>query len=190
MQGHSVDAHVLSLLVYPENKPDDRVLLVEEKQNRCGDVLNVNFTIYIVLFPAEQISFAYMFWNYTGVGISVRQANYYLSMLGRNAAPSESDTPSSIEDWSLCADGFSAKQVLRRRIASGLLHYDSFGVPQDPNLKGQQDSPDIVKVSECDVFLFPTGMTAVWSAHQLALQSRPVGKCVCFGFVPRSIIAQ
>ena len=36
-----------------------------------------------------------------------------------------------------------------------------------------------------DVFLFPTGMSAIWSAHQLALRSFGEKKSVCFGSVVR-----
>lgn len=178
VQARSVNAHFLSLIFCPENKPDNRIFLLE-KQNKRDD-LDMTVAIHIVLFPADQIACVHNFWNLVGLGISVRQANHYLSMIGDSAA-SESDSPPSTEDPSLCADGLSAKQVLRRRIASGVLQCDLYDIQLDP--KVQQGSPDAVKVSESDVFLFPTGMTAVWSAHQLALQMRPVGKSVCFGFV-------
>ena len=38
-----------------------------------------------------------------------------------------------------------------------------------------------VAVTEDDVFLFPTGMTAIWTAHQLAMDARGAKKSVCFG---------
>jgi cystathionine gamma-synthase len=41
-------------------------------------------------------------------------------------------------------------------------------------------------LTEDDVFLFPTGMAAIWHAHQLALRSFGERKSVCFGSVFRS----
>lgn len=84
-----------------------------------------------------------------------------------------------------------AKRALRRRIA-GVLLRDS-NSPSDPvealggaqavvgeSWRGVQD------VSESDVFLYPTGMSAIWHAHQLALgtaekMGKVAGKSVCFG---------
>jgi cystathionine gamma-synthase len=37
-------------------------------------------------------------------------------------------------------------------------------------------------VTEDDVYLLPTGMTAIWTAHQLVLGTQPPAKSVCFGF--------
>lgn len=176
MQARSVNAHFLSLILRPENDPDNRIFLLE-KQNQRGD-LDLTVIIHIVLFPADQISLAHTFWYITGLGISVRQANHYLSLLGRDSTASEPDSFLSTEGPSLCTDGPTAKQTLRRRIANSMLKSD---IQLNPRV--QQGPPDAVKVSESNVFLFPTGMTAIWSAHQVALSTRPVGKSVCFGFV-------
>jgi len=46
-------------------------------------------------------------------------------------------------------------------------------------------APDeVTDVTENDVYLFPTGMSAIWNAHHLALSSmtRPTAKSVCFGY--------
>jgi cystathionine gamma-synthase len=76
----------------------------------------------------------------------------------------------------------SAKRTLRRRIAGVLVH-DS----PDAILDGSKDlgpsSRGIANVSEDDVFLYPTGMAAIWNAHQLALAVRPSAKSICFGYV-------
>ncbi|KZP03318.1 PLP-dependent transferase, partial [Athelia psychrophila] len=34
-----------------------------------------------------------------------------------------------------------------------------------------------------DVFIYPTGMCAVWNAHNVASKARPTAKSVCFGYV-------
>ncbi|KAF9817726.1 hypothetical protein IEO21_03275 [Rhodonia placenta] len=78
----------------------------------------------------------------------------------------------------------AAKRALRRRIAGVLVH-DS---PNDWSAAGGQDvelgpsTRGVESVTEDDVFTFSTGMSAIWSAHQLALGVRPAAKSICFGF--------
>lgn len=69
-----------------------------------------------------------------------------------------------------------AKGALRRRIAGVLV--------RDDGCAGEVEVAQSVRgaaVTEHDVFLFPTGMSAIWSAHQLALDVRGAKKSVCFG---------
>lgn len=88
-----------------------------------------------------------------------------------------------------------AKRALRRRIAGTLL--SDRRPPPNPNPQGQQSAEYEVgdtarqgtSLSEDDVFLFPTGMSSIFHAHQTALRwrraadgSASVGKSVCFGF--------
>jgi cystathionine gamma-synthase len=82
----------------------------------------------------------------------------------------------------------SAKRALRRRIA-GVLASDSPEQCPDVPFAGEEEaeigpsSRGVSDVSENDVYLFPTGMSAIWNAHQLALAVRPAAKSVCFGYV-------
>lgn len=77
----------------------------------------------------------------------------------------------------------SAKRAMKRRIA-GVLVRDS---PSDWAQAGKQDAEigpstrGVDEVSEDDVFLYPTGMAAIWNTHQLALATRPPAISVCFG---------
>ncbi|KAH9836087.1 PLP-dependent transferase [Rhodofomes roseus] len=101
--------------------------------------------------------------------LSADQSTYLEERYGRNLP---------LESAAAC------KRALRRRIA-GVLVRDT---PDDwsnaggnkaeigPSTRGVDD------VTEDDVFLFPTGMSAIWHAHQLALAARPAAKSVCFGF--------
>ena len=87
----------------------------------------------------------------------------------------------------------SAKRALRRRIAGVLIRdnaSDCQGEPcaGDKNLELGPSSRGVADVSEDDVYLFPTGMSAIWSAHHFALAVRPVAKSVCFGYVPFSFL--
>ncbi|KAF7970538.1 hypothetical protein HWV62_23699 [Athelia sp. TMB] len=69
----------------------------------------------------------------------------------------------------------AAKRALRRRIAGVLLRDGDSDDAVGPSARG-------AGVGEGDVFLFPTGMAAIWSAHALARATRPSAKSVCFGF--------
>lgn len=77
----------------------------------------------------------------------------------------------------------AAKRALRRRIAGVLVH----DTPNDWNQAGEHtvelgpSTRGVKEVSEDDVFLYPTGMSAIFSAHQLALGARPSAKSICFG---------
>ncbi|KAJ6557377.1 pyridoxal phosphate-dependent transferase [Mycena vulgaris] len=80
-----------------------------------------------------------------------------------------------------------AKRALRRRI-SGVLVRDHPGDCPDGPCAGDKNyvlgpsSRGVKGMSEDDVFLFPTGMTAIWNAHNLSLAVRPQKKSVCLGF--------
>ncbi|KAH7909622.1 pyridoxal phosphate-dependent transferase [Hygrophoropsis aurantiaca] len=83
--------------------------------------------------------------------------------------------------------GTYAKRALRRRIAGVLVRDNADDGPGGPSA-GAQDaqtgpsSRGVQDVTEDDVYLYPTGMTAIWNAHQLVLGARPPAKSVCFGF--------
>ena len=77
-----------------------------------------------------------------------------------------------------------AKRVLRRRIA-GVLSGDG---PADLSAVGSssselQPSTRGPGVTEDDVYLYPSGMAAIWNAHQTISSVRPAAKSVAFGFV-------
>lgn len=72
-----------------------------------------------------------------------------------------------------------AKGALRRRIAGVLVRDEGAAGGEEVEVA---QSVRGVAVTEHDVFLFPTGMSAIWSAHQLALDVRGAKKSVCFGF--------
>ena len=104
--------------------------------------------------------------------------------------------------------GSLAKTALRRRIA-GVLSYEAPEAPdavavqstrlEDMSLsveeealraasapRTEQSDRGVVELSEDDVYLWPTGMSAIFHAHQLLLrrcrdQGRQPGKSICFG---------
>jgi cystathionine gamma-synthase len=72
-----------------------------------------------------------------------------------------------------------AKLALRRRIAGTLRDsgdiYQSLHPASD--LNGKRNN----SIDESDVWLFPMGMSAIWTTHQLLLNTLPPKKSVCFG---------
>ena len=177
----------------------------EEDEDSCARA-NQCAELHMALFPENLSPIVLEFWRYTGLGIiSSRFAEHCLSLLpGQDKQDPESprgaSQPSSAIFHAMSRDksnyaeerdsplsaGACAKQVLRRRIA-GLL---TTGNVQDESQGHYTSTQDIEieshdrghqGVSEDDVFLFPTGMVAIWNAHQLCLRARPSAKSVCFG---------
>ncbi|KAH9041190.1 PLP-dependent transferase [Lactarius hengduanensis] len=151
------------------------------------------------------------FWQHTGLGISSRLATRCLSALASASSPT-SPTPPRLKpsahrhyasskparepsaeplgtDQSVYLEqrygrnldvgaAEVAKAAMRRRIAGVLVRDGGEAeVEVAQSVRG-------VAVTEHDVFLFPTGMSAIWSAHQLALDVRGAKKSVCLGPFP------
>ena len=118
----------------------------------------------------------------------------------------KSDSPSSpvIEDLSkdhsvyleerygrnlpLAAAAF-AKRILRSRVAGVLKEKSSSGC-QSEFYTEQKDllvvgpsTRGVAEVAVDDVYLYPTGMAAIWNAHNMALAILPPAKSICFGLV-------
>ena len=80
----------------------------------------------------------------------------------------------------------SAKRALRRRLAGVLIRDVTADCGGEP-CAGKSDVPlgpssrDVKNVEESDVYLMPTGMSAIWTAHQCLLALGPERKSVCFG---------
>ncbi|KAG8955151.1 hypothetical protein FRC04_009609 [Tulasnella sp. 424] len=77
-----------------------------------------------------------------------------------------------------------ARSALQQRIARALR--GDFSSPGAASLSPVSKSNDQL-VSDDDVFLYPSGMNAIWHAHQLILQTakklgKVAGKSICFGF--------
>lgn len=66
-----------------------------------------------------------------------------------------------------------AKRQLRRRIA-GVLIKESSQAPDD-------FAVSLGEPTEDDVFLLPSGMSAIWHAHRAIMEAFPPSKSVCFG---------
>ena len=100
--------------------------------------------------------------------------------------PSSTEEPSTdnnkyLEDQFGCdftvASAAGAKITLRRRIAGILVRNSPEYITAGTRAMGQ------AVVTEKDVFLFPTGMCAIWNAYELVMMTQPAAKSVCFGWV-------
>lgn len=83
--------------------------------------------------------------------------------------------------------GSFAKRAMRRRIAGVLVRDNWEDCPQGPcagahDVEVGPSRRGVRDVTEDDVYLFSTGMSAIWNSHQLVLGARPSAKSVCFGF--------
>lgn len=74
-----------------------------------------------------------------------------------------------------------AKRTLRRRIAGVLTHEDESSPTGEDTLR--PSNRGVEGVTEDNVYLFPTGMSAIWHAHQLCLNAFPPAMSVSFGYV-------
>ncbi|KAF7439898.1 hypothetical protein PC9H_000235 [Pleurotus ostreatus] len=144
--------------------------------------------LHIVIFPLETFPLAKQFWQHAGLGITTRYSNLCLQMseTATYEIPSPISTTKKTRDdvsfleanchYDLELDSdVEVKDALRLRIAG------FFNTPDSVSAQDSGGSPR--SVSSEDVFLFPTGMAAIWNAHQLALSSRSNSKTICYGFL-------
>lgn len=140
--------------------------------------------IAALFFPESEFTYAKQFWQHTGEIVSSRMAEFCLARLAtdtkRTPSPpqkpvgSEEDTDKFVEerfgrnlDLSFADE---AKVALRRRISA----------------KINETATGSITTSENDVYLYPTGMNSIFSAHRAFLEARQGNekglKSVCYGF--------
>lgn len=132
-------------------------------------------TLHVIMYPAAALPVAKDFWRERGMGISSRMAQYSISLLSKKTIGGLDIEPKYLESaWRVddpcfkSAQGKIAKRAIRSRISELLRH----GRPAT--------STD---VDMDDVFLYPTGMSAIWNAYNVTSRARPTAKSVCFGYV-------
>ncbi|CEP20802.1 STR2 [Cyberlindnera jadinii] len=130
--------------------------------------------IAAVFVPESEFVLAKNYWQHSGEGISSRLGEYVLQELKivDNNLQEDKDKEYKVfieERFGRNLDlGFTseAKTALRRRIAGVM----------------DEASPVAGRVDEDDVFLYPSGMAAIFNAHLCLLKTLPNEKSVCFGF--------
>lgn len=143
--------------------------------------------VSVVFLPSEKFSLAKQYWQHTGEGVSSRMAQYFFEKLEEYQANEKKVTPSSFDKvQSLLTQpqeifveerfgrylsqtlAKEAKPVLKKRIAQEISRRGKVPV-----------TADLVK-------LYPSGMTAIFSAYRTIMEAFQVDtnqlKAVCFGF--------
>ncbi|KAK1231672.1 Cystathionine gamma-synthase [Marasmius sp. AFHP31] len=157
----------------------------------CSDIQAIHFNIsgpngsrpdslHLFICPKELEKEVKSFWVTAGTGISGRHAEYVLRRLELGAtlqitqAPCESllnISPGALEE----------KRTIRKRIADLLNGGDGNGsslfYPAEQLVPGMRR-----EVQPHDVFLYTTGMAAIWHAHQLTTCLSPELKVASFGY--------
>ncbi|KAK0477217.1 pyridoxal phosphate-dependent transferase [Armillaria luteobubalina] len=137
--------------------------------------------IFAVFCPSSSFSRAMQFWVYTGTGISSRLAEHCLSLLPEGlvdySALTLSISPRSWQDMDYYRvhkpldSGTKAKAVIQN-LFSGIIG----------------DGPDNIRgvpyVSPDDVYLYSSGMNAIWEAHMMNLHTQSnVQKCAALNLL-------
>ncbi|GKT75583.1 cystathionine gamma-synthase [Colletotrichum tofieldiae] len=152
----AVRAHAL----HPHRK--QHILTDEDLGYRCVDIGDVR--LYLVTFPRPKTPGIIGAWQNPGIGVSVRLAEKLLRDIDSlKEVNVEVGSPPPPTEY--LHEG-EAHGKLRERI-TGLLHRAAI-------------DPEKVKVGSKDVFLYSTGMAAIFAAHKTVLEYRP-GAVVILG---------
>ncbi|OLN88627.1 putative cystathionine gamma-synthase [Colletotrichum chlorophyti] len=147
----------------------EHILVEGDLGYRCVDIDGVR--IYLVTYPMPKTPGVIGAWQNPGIGVSIRLAETLLKnidSLTEVEFPAGSPPPPTEY-----LPESEAHARLRERIV-GLLH------------RGAID-PEKVKVESNDVFLYSTGMAAIFAAHNTLLEYRP-GSVVVLGIAFHSTI--
>lgn len=135
--------------------------------------------VAVVFIPQAEAHVAKQYWQHSGEGISSRLGEYVLQELQivENNLHEDKDKEYKLFVEERFGRNLNlsfvneAKQAMKRRIAGTLKEEDE-----------QNHTHQRIGVDENDIFLYPTGMASIFSAHQLLLKTLPNEKSICFGF--------
>ncbi|KAJ5124661.1 Pyridoxal phosphate-dependent transferase major region subdomain 2 [Penicillium bovifimosum] len=167
---------------------------------------SITSSLSCVVYPKEYASITKQVWQHSGSGISSRRGEFCLGALedgflvedkGFATAESISQCPrkgprryqSDGRDYAQFIEerfgrnlstslANQAKLAVRKRIA-GVLTAD---VELPEALKTTSSEGRVAGISEDDVYLHPSGMNAIFNAHQTLLTTRGDLPSICFGF--------
>lgn len=144
--------------------------LEPEATNRISPYQNSTMRLYAIFFPEKHMKSAMSFWRLTGTGISSRLAQILHKNLGslRQAPSDSSEEVTRYQGFRGDLSDTRAMNQICERISS--------------LLKRASTSPAISnKVSASDIYLYPTGMSAIYHCNFL-LQSWMPTESIVFGF--------
>ncbi|PNH41860.1 hypothetical protein VD0004_g5317 [Verticillium dahliae] len=166
------DPGVFQMIAKHVTSPHRRepIVSLEELQLHVVDVADIR--LYVAVFPAAKTPGVIGAWMNPGIGLSIRLSEYLLSQIDTfTLVKSVSTTEAPPQGTFLPETADHAK--LRERI-SGLLHRASV-------------DPEKIRVTPDDVYLYPTGMAAIYTAHSQLVAHRP-GTVVILGIAFPSTI--
>ncbi|KAI5295953.1 hypothetical protein KEM52_006330 [Ascosphaera acerosa] len=206
---------MLSRLADTEEQSQIRTLELQTRESDASVLSSASplaSECFAVIFPSGYYPLAKQVWQHGGEGISSRRAEFLLGALqdGRldlresqpGATPAENivngqrSNGTQVLDERMtrrngCSEVHTGIQIrkpgisnevkiqLRQRLA------EAFNHAREAGLSPISDSIGSSRVTAGDVFLFPTGMSAIFNTHQLLLNTMDEGhtkKSVCFGF--------
>ncbi|KAK2050196.1 cystathionine gamma-synthase [Colletotrichum somersetense] len=133
----------------------EHILTDKDLGYRCVDIGDVR--VYLVTYPMRKTPGIIGVWQNPGIGVSIRLAEKLLRDIDSlKEVGLEAGSPPPPTNY--LPEG-EAHSKLRERIA-GLLHRAAI-------------NPNKVKVESKDVFLYPTGMAAIFAAHRTLIEYRP-----------------
>ncbi|ETI28032.1 hypothetical protein G647_00481 [Cladophialophora carrionii CBS 160.54] len=163
-----------------------------------GDPLPI--VLYTVIFPVERTSTVHSFWLNAGVGISSRLAEDCLTSIDSLTEGQQECKPTDAEKASTTvvsalstttAWTTPAHTTLQERISMMLNRAPAAGAARGPRTTTSTSTGTVtelsVSVSPSDVYLFPTGMAAIYWTHRIVL-SQFDGPSALFGFSFHSTI--
>ena len=133
-------------------------------ERRCVDV--AGHRLYAVFFPPEKTPGMILSWGNPGVGLSIRGAEQLLQGIGtmKEVEFKEGEVPEPT--WTPESPGHEA---LKERVST-LVN------------RAPHSATTAVTTSPSDVFVYPTGMSAIWHSSRHTLEYRP-GSIVVLGVV-------
>ncbi|KAH3660003.1 hypothetical protein OGAPHI_007208 [Ogataea philodendri] len=156
----------------------------------------VETQIAVVFFPGSEFSLAKAYWQHTGEGVSSRLGEYVLNELGEKleatASKERKMTKQNSNRSSSGRNSRSSISSLQNNQEYSTFIEERFG--RNLDLRFAKEAKSILRhriatthsaeLSDDDVYLCSSGMTAIFTAHHLLLntmESKDL-KSVCFGF--------
>lgn len=150
--------------------------------------------LYAVILPAAKFEVAKVFWQHTGLGISSRRAEFHqrffdsgtlveskhdkMDAVHKNVKPEAKEHSHLATAQTVLEEEFrkdlmldqsrNAKLAIRERIAQ--------------SISSGRESHSGIEVS--DVYLYATGMSAIFNVHRMLLAVQGHLKSICYGYDP------
>ena len=201
-----------ALTMSPPAKPAVRILQLSTPSpaNADEESTKIEANIAIVFFPSNLFALAKQYWQHTGEGISSRLGEYFLSEMKdkltaeiRNKRSSDSTlsstnshSPRPSRSSRSSRSSVSINNLQNNKVESATFIEERFG--RNLDLRFAKEAKKMLRsrlasefdesyVETSDVYLYPSGMAAIFNAHRAVLNTSTPDdakslKSVCFGF--------